>query len=204
MRRPRVLAGLASRGFDDDLRRDMMCYCGSVALLPDYLRPRLDLVIIGINPGTRSAAAGHHYAGPGNHFWPLLYESGLVTEPLGFADDARVLEWRIGLTNIVSRPSPSISDLSLEEMRAGAQVLRAKLLKCDPAVVCFNGKRIYEVFSGHPCTLGLQPERVGRSVVFVMPSTSARTAAYQRADKLPFFRDLRHAVVSSSRKAVAS
>ena len=83
--------------------------------LPDYLRQGLDLVFVGINPGTRSAAAGHHYAGPGNHFWPLLYESGLVTEPLTFRDDARVLEWNIGLTNIVDRAVRLRSrDLSLD------------------------------------------------------------------------------------------
>ncbi len=172
--------------------------------LPDYLRDGLDLVFVGINPGTRSAAAGHHYAGPGNHFWPLLNECGLVTEPLTYEQDARVLEWGIGLTNMVSRPSPSISDLSLAEMRAGAGVLRRKLLACRPKLVCFNGKRIYEVFVGHACEFGLQPERIGEAAVYVMPSTSARTAAYQRADKLRYFRELRRLVRGASARAVAS
>ena len=159
--------------------------------LPDYLRPNLDLVIVGINPGTRSEATGHHYAGPGNHFWPLLHESALVDEPLTYAQDARLLEWSIGLTNMVDRASPSISDLSLDELRAGAAALREKLLRFAPRVVCFNGKRIWEIFSGHKSALGVQEERIGESRVFVMPSTSARTASYQRADKLPFFRELR-------------
>jgi len=175
-----------------------------VTTLPDYLQPGLDLVIVGINPGTKSAAAGRHYAGPGNHFWPLLHASGLVSEPLTYADDARVLEWGIGLTNIVDRPSPSISDLSLDEMRAGAVVLRAKLLRCAPRIVCFNGKRIYEVFSGRPCQLGPQPERIGEAQVYVMPSTSARAAAYQRADKLKFFVELCQLVRGEQRQAVAS
>ena len=107
-----------------------------------------------------------------------------------------MLEWSIGLTNMVSRASPSISDLSLEEMRAGARVLRRKLLRYAPRVVCFNGKRIYEVFAGHACDLGLQAERIGASQVYVMPSTSARAAAYQRADKLKFFVELRKLVRS--------
>ena len=158
--------------------------------IPDYLRDGLDLVIVGINPGTRSYAARRHYAGPGNHFWPLLYESGLVTEPLTHEDDERVLEWGIGLTNIVARPSPSMTDLSLAEMQVGARVLQRKLIACRPRVVCFNGKRIYEVYAGHPSELGRQPERIGDAVVYVMPSTSARTAAYQRADKLKYFREL--------------
>jgi TDG/mug DNA glycosylase family protein len=159
--------------------------------LRDYLAPGLDLVVVGINPGTKSGATGRHYAGPGNHFWPLLYESGLVTEPLTYEQDERVLEWRIGLTNVVERATPSVTDLDLAELRTGAEVLRAKLIRYAPRVVAFNGKRIYEVFAGHPCAFGEQDERVGASRVFVMPSTSARTAAYQRADKLVFFRELK-------------
>jgi TDG/mug DNA glycosylase family protein len=172
--------------------------------IPDYLRDGLDLVIVGINPGTKSAAAGRHYAGPGNHFWPLLYESGLVTEPLTHHQDARVLEWGIGLTNMVDRASPSISDLSLDELREGAVALRAKLLKYRPRIVCFNGKRIYEVFAGHACALGRQPERIGDAMVYVMPSTSARAAAYQRADKLAYFAELRRIRDGLKQKAAAS
>jgi TDG/mug DNA glycosylase family protein len=162
--------------------------------LPDYLRPGLDLVFVGINPGTRSAATGHHYAGPGNHFWPLLFESGLVDEPLTYERDARTLEWSIGLTNMVARSSPSITDLSLDELRAGAEVLRAKLLRYRPRIACFNGKRIFEVFAGHACEFGLQHDRLGDTQLFVMPSTSARTASYQRPDKLQYFIALRELV----------
>jgi len=172
------------------------------AALPDYLAPALDVVFIGINPGLRSAATRHHYAGPGNHFWPLLYETGFVTEPLTYADDARVLEWRIGLTNIVDRPSASIRDLSPAELRAGAVRLRRKLQRYAPRFACFNGKRIYEVFAGHPCDLGLQQETLGPTRLFVMPSTSARTASYQRADKQRFFEQL-HALVYGRAAAVS-
>ncbi len=163
--------------------------------LPDYLRPGLDVVFVGINPGRHSAARGHHYAGPGNHFWPLLYESGLVPEPLTYEDDWRCPDFGIGLTNLVARPSPTMDDLSLEEMQAGVEPLRQKILRYGPRVVCFNGKRIFEVFSGHSLPrgrLGLQPERIGRSRLFVMPSTSPRSASYQRDDKLALFRQLRN------------
>jgi TDG/mug DNA glycosylase family protein len=158
--------------------------------LSDYLRPGLRLVFVGINPGLRSAAAGHHYAGPGNHFWPLLYESALVGERLTYEDDARVLEWGIGLTNIVARPSASSSDLSPAELRAGAAVLRQKLARFAPMIAAFNGKVIYRAFTGHDCAFGLQAEAVGGTRVFVMPSTSARTVSFQRADKLRYFREL--------------
>jgi TDG/mug DNA glycosylase family protein len=172
--------------------------------LPDYLREGLDLVVVGINPGTKSWATGHHYAGSGNHFWPLLHESGLATEPLTYNDDARILDWNIGLTNMVARTSPSVSDLSLDELRAGAKALERKLQRYRPRVVCFNGKRIYEVFSGKPCSFGRQPERVAGAIVYVMPSTSARTASYQRADKLRFFVELRKLVRAARGEAVAS
>jgi TDG/mug DNA glycosylase family protein len=162
-----------------------------VSALPDFLRPGLDLVFVGINPGLRSDAAGHHYAGPGNHFWPLLFEAGFATEPLTYADDARVLEWNIGLTNMVARASKSITDLSTQELREGAEVLREKLLRFRPKMVCFNGKRIYEVFAGHAASFGVQDETLDGIRLFVMPSTSARTASYQRADKLKFFVALR-------------
>jgi mismatch-specific thymine-DNA glycosylase len=175
-----------------------------VTIIPDYLRPNLDVVIVGINPGVKSAAARHHYAGPGNHFWPLMFESGLLAEPLSFAEDHRVLEWGIGLTNVVDRASPSISDLSLAEMRAGSVKLRKKMLRFAPRIVAFNGKSIYEIFAGHPCQLGLQPESLGQSLLFVMPSTSGRAAAYRRADKLKYFVELRELVDSGRAQAVAS
>lgn len=159
-------------------------------LLPDYLQPGLDLVFVGINPGRRSAETGHHYAGRGNLFWPLLYESGLIPQPLSYEDDWRAPEFGIGLTNLVARWSPSMSDLSMEELRRGAERLRRHLRRFRPRVVCFNGKGIYEVFAGRRCGYGLQPERAEGALVYVMPSTSGRAAGFTRAEKLARFREL--------------
>jgi len=162
--------------------------------LPDYLRPGLDLLFVGINPGRWSAAKGHHYAGSGNHFWPLLYHSSLVLEPVTYVDDRRMPDFGIGLTNIVDRPTRSADELSLDELRAGAKELREKLRRYRPRVVCFNGKLIYEAFAGRRATMGEQPDRIEGAVVYVMPSTSPRTAAYQLADKLRFFEELKRIV----------
>jgi TDG/mug DNA glycosylase family protein len=164
----------------------------------DNLRRGLDLVIVGINPGLASAAARSPYASPTNHFWPLLYESGIVGEPLTFRDYRRTLEFGVGLTNIVDRESRNIDALSKDELRAGAEALGAKLRRYRPRVVAFNGKSIAEVFLGHKVTLGLQPERWHGMAVFVMPSTSARTASYQRPAKLAFFKQLKRAVDKES------
>ena len=160
-------------------------------ILPDYLRPGLDVVFVGANPGLVSAEKGHYYAKKGNLFWPLLHDSGLVNEELSPADDCRVNKFRIGLTDLVQRATAGVSDLSPQEMAAGAGRLRDKLRRHRPRVVCFNGKAIAETFLGGRCALGLQPERWEGLPVFVMPSTSARTASYQRADKLRFFRELK-------------
>jgi thymine-DNA glycosylase len=163
--------------------------------VPDHLQPGLKLVIVGINPGVRSGSTGHHYAWPGNHFWPLMYASGLIPEPLTFADDYRVLEWSIGLTNLVHRTSRQASDLESNELREGAISLREKLLALRPGIVCFNGKGIYEVFSGRKdIKFGLQEEALNGSLLFVVPSSSPRTAAYQRDAKLRYFKELKELV----------
>jgi TDG/mug DNA glycosylase family protein len=159
--------------------------------LPDYLQPGLRLVFVGFNPSERAAAVGHYYAGRGNLFWPILYESGILPEPLTYVEDERVLQFGIGLTDLVKRPTRSSADLSLTEARAGALVLQQKLLACAPDMVCFNGKGVYAWYSRQTTVpLGLQPDRIGCSGVFVVPSTSARNGRLRRAEKAVYFRQL--------------
>ena len=174
--------------------------------VPDYLRDGLKLVIVGINPGLRSGATGHHYAYPGNHFWPLLYQSGLLPEPLTFADDARVLEFDIGLTNLCDRTSREANELTRAELAAGAASLRAKLLRYQPGIACFNGMGIYDAFLAclsdagtsrrKAIKPGLQQERLGETLLFVVPSSSGRTAAYPRPVKLDYYRQLKQLIES--------
>ena len=165
--------------------------------VPDHLAPGLRLVIVGINPGVRSGATGHHYAYPGNHFWPLLNDSGLLPERLSFETDYRALEFGIGLTNLCDRTTREANELTREELAEGAATLRAKLLRYSPAVVCFNGMGIYEAFAGvKKVRPGLQEECLGSTFLFVMPSSSGRTAAYPRPKKLEYYRQLRELVES--------
>lgn len=167
--------------------------------VPDYLRPGLDLIIVGINPGLRSGAARHHYAFGGNHFWSLMYESGLIPEPLTFEEDHRVLNYGIGLTNLVHRTSRSAGDLTRAELAIGAKDLSVRLLALEPRIVCFNGMGIYAAFSGQKkASLGLQEERFHGIKLFVTPSSSSRTAAYQRDVKLRCYQELK-ALVDESR-----
>ncbi|KAG1706618.1 G/T mismatch-specific thymine DNA glycosylase [Nymphon striatum] len=163
--------------------------------LPDHLAPNLDIVIIGINPGLFAAYKGHHYAGPGNHFWKCLYLSGLIPQQLTAADDHRLLEFGIGFTNIVARASRGSADLTKSEIKEGAEILMKKLIKYRPNVAVFNGKGIYEIFCGKKdFCFGWQPEPLEGSstTVFVMPSSSARCAQLPRAaDKVPFYKALK-------------
>ncbi len=158
--------------------------------LPDYLRPGLEIVFVGFNPGERSARLRRYYAGRGNQFWNFLYESELVPERLSLEEDYRVLEFRIGLTDVVKRWSKSSSELSPADYRHGIPRLVGKLRKAAPRVVAFNGKVAYERFSGHPARLGWQRKALEGAKVFVLPSTSGRNGSLTRTRKLRYFRQL--------------
>lgn len=163
----------------------------SLRPLPDYLRPGLPLMFVGYNPGETSARLGHYYAFAHNVFWPALYLSGLVTEPLTFLDDHRLPEFGIAITDLAKRPSRAASDLPASEFRLGREALRRKIARVRPRVVAFNGKGVYEMFTGKPCKLGLQAETVCGARVFVLPSTSPRYAFLSREEKIRWFRRLR-------------
>jgi TDG/mug DNA glycosylase family protein len=162
--------------------------------LPDRLAPNLDIVIVGINPGLLAAYEGHHYVGPGNHFWKCVELSGLVPKitdkPLNAYDDDKLLEHGIGFTTIVARPTKGSGDLTRKEIREGVEILTEKIRTFKPKIVVFNGKGIYEIFSGKKeFNFGKQPDKIegADTVVWVMPSSSARCAQLPRAvDKVPY------------------
>src|SRR5438034_8636468 len=95
--------------------------------LPDYLKPKLKLVFIGINPGYYSAQVGHYYARPGNLFWWALSHSGLLPRELGPENDAELLELGIGFTDVVKRPTHSSGDLRQDEFDAGVKQVLEKI-----------------------------------------------------------------------------
>jgi len=160
--------------------------------LPDYLQPGLRVVFVGFNPGERSARLGHYYAGHGNQFWNLLFQSGLLPVKLGWEEDGRVLEFGIGMTDLVKRSSKSSSDLRADEYRAGILRLSRRLQEAAPgaSVVAFNGKGVYEKFIGRAVRLGWQRELMDGARVFVLPSTSGRNGSLSRTEKLEYFRQL--------------
>jgi TDG/mug DNA glycosylase family protein len=161
------------------------------------LCPRPRILFVGINPSLRSAAVGHHFAGPGNPFWRLLYAAGLVPEPLTFADDVRLPEFGLALTNIASRATRQAVDLSGEEYADGRRRLAALIARIRPEVVAFVGSTVYRQFFGRGGGCGPKPERISDARVFVVPNPSGRNAAYPGfADKLLWYRRLRRAASS--------
>lgn len=173
--------------------------------LPDILTFNLDIVIIGINPGLMAAYKGHHYPGPGNHFWKCLFMSGLSEVQLSHMDDHTLPgKYGIGFTNMVERTTPGSKDLSSKEFREGGRILVQKLQKYQPRIAVFNGKCIYEIFSKEVfgvkvknLEFGLQPHKIPdtETLCYVMPSSSARCAQFPRAqDKVHYYiklKDLR-------------
>ena len=95
--------------------------------LPDHLRKGMKLVIVGCNPSESSVRVGHYYAGRANQFWPMLYAGGVVPEPFDYHDDKRVIEFGIGLTDLVKRPTKGIEELKREDFAEGRIVLSKKL-----------------------------------------------------------------------------
>lgn len=151
------------------------------------------MLFVGINPGVRSALTGHHFAGFSNRFWKLLFEAGLVPEPIGYADDTRLPDWGFGITNIVARPTPGVDTLRPEEYVAGRATLRRKVRRYRPRVVALVGVTVYRaLFPGHrgPVAPGTQPVTLGGAVVFVLPNPSGRNANFTYAEMLATYRDL--------------
>lgn len=158
--------------------------------LPDILEADLEIVFIGINPGSYSAQIGHYYARPTNLFWPMLHESGLIPQALKPEDDWKLIRLGIGLTDVVKRSSDGASDLSRDEFAAGAIVVRNKIGMWCPRIVCFNGLTAHRALFGRNEGPGPKTDRIGESRVFVVPSTSRRNAAYPRETVLFWFKEL--------------
>jgi TDG/mug DNA glycosylase family protein len=172
--------------------------------LPDQLRAGVRILFVGINPGVRSAAVGHHFAGPSNRFWKLLFESGLVGERLTYEQDWKLPEWGLGLTNIIGRSSVGIAELTPEEYRAGLGALVRKIRRYRPRTVALLGVTIYRVLFTDGNRQGLvavgpTKTRLAGVPLFVLPNPSGRNAHYSYQEMLRIFILLRTHTHASAR-----
>jgi TDG/mug DNA glycosylase family protein len=161
-------------------------------MLGPIVAPGLLMLFVGINPGLRSAEIGHHFARPGNRFYPALYAAGITPRRLDPREDGDLPEYGIGITNIASRPTRDAAQLSREELRAGAAELEATVAEFQPRLVAPLGLVAYRAaFENPKATLGLQPDSIGGRPVWTLPNPSGLNAHYKPADFARLFADAR-------------
>jgi TDG/mug DNA glycosylase family protein len=185
----------------------------------DVIAPGLDALFVGINPGFASARAGHHFANPANPFWALLHESRLVDRRLAPAEERALLDYGLGITNLVARATAGVADLTREDLEHGRQALVRKIRRHQPRAVVFVGLTAYAAFerrrrarrapppeerAGAPVggapvgrrriRCGEQPDRFAGARVFVVPNPSGRNAHFTRLEMRAAFRGVARAL----------
>jgi TDG/mug DNA glycosylase family protein len=162
--------------------------------LRDIIVENPRILLVGINPGLRSGAVGHHFAGNGNPFWRLLHASGIIPIPLKWEEGARLAEFGIALTNVCSRSTASAAELKKDEIERGMRILKRKIRRLKPQVVAFVGLDIYRNFFGHKSSGGPGPKTdvFAEARIFALPNPSGINANFPGfAHKLVWFEQLR-------------
>jgi TDG/mug DNA glycosylase family protein len=162
--------------------------------LRDVVVERPRLLLVGINPGLRSGALGHHFAGRGNPFWRLLYASRLTPILIDAAENQRLGEFGIALTNLCPRTTRTAAELTRAEIDRGRATLARKIARWRPGVVAFVGVTLYAMYFRRATGggAGPKPETIAGARVFVVPNPSGLNASYPGfAHKLVWFKQLR-------------
>jgi TDG/mug DNA glycosylase family protein len=164
-------------------------------LVPDIIAPNLRIVFCGINPSVYSAVVGHHFARPGNRFWPALHNAGFTPRLFKPSEDRDLLAYGYGITNMVDRATVAAADLSADELASGGEQLRAKITRYQPAVLAVLGISAYRLAFNQPrAVLGHQRETIGTTSLYVLPNPSGLNALYTPADLGRVYREFRLSV----------
>jgi double-stranded uracil-DNA glycosylase len=160
--------------------------------IPDVAAPGLRVLFAGINPGLYSAATGYHFARPGNRFWPALHASGFTPRVFRPDEQDLLLPLGLGITNVAARATARADELTPAEIRAGGQVLAAKVARLNPQWVAVLGITAYRTAFGHPgAQTGPQEERLAGIRLWLLPNPSGLNAAYAGPRLTEAFRELR-------------
>ena len=163
--------------------------------IKDVVAPDLDVLFCGINPGLYTAATGHHFARPGNRFWPALFAAGFTPRLLHPSEQRELLALGYGVTNFVNRATVAADELDPSELRAGARRLERTVRRYKPRIVAFVGIGAYRVAFDRPrATLGPQEETLAGARLWVLPNTSGLNANHRPADFAKAFLELRKAL----------
>jgi len=161
----------------------------------DVIAPRLRVLFCGINPGLYTAAVGHHFARPGNRFWPALFAAGFTDHLVSPFAERELLENGYGITNVVMRATATADQLTREELRAGGKQLAGKVRRYKPAFLAVLGLGAYRAaWERAKAAIGRQEETIGETVIWVLPNPSGLNAHYQAQQLARLFGDLKIAV----------
>ena len=165
--------------------------------VPDVIGRGLKVLFLGINPSLYSAAVGHHFARPGNRFWPALHAGGFTERLFAPHESPALLRAGYGISNIVDRATAAADELSADELIAGGKALEAKIRRYRPATLAFLGITSYRTaFGRKQAALGLQEETLAGARIWVLPNPSGLNAHYTLASLGKLFEELRRAVES--------
>jgi len=162
--------------------------------MPDLIRPGLRILFCGINPSLYSAVVGYHFARPGNRFWPTLHAAGFTQHRLAPSEQDELLRLGYGITNVVDRATATAAELADSELTEGGQQLEDKVRRYRPRFLAMLGVSAYRLAFRRPeAQLGLQPETMGTTRLWVLPNPSGLNAHYQLKDLARLYRELRRA-----------
>lgn len=173
--------------------------------IADVTGPNLKVLFCGINPGLWSGATGHHFARPGNRFWPALHRSGFTPRLFRPDEQGGLPALGLGITNVAPRTTAKADELTAEELRAGGAALTERVLRLRPRVLAVLGIGAYRTaFGRRQAAIGRQPEGIGDTEVWVLPNPSGLNAHYTLDALAGEFRALREAVEAQEGSATGS
>jgi len=176
-------------------RAELLAAVGST--VPDLIAPGLSVLFCGINPGLYSGATGHHFARPGNRFWPALHAAGFSDRLLAPWEEHLLLERGFGITNLVARATATAGELTGAELVAGRRRLERQVRRTAPKWVAVLGVGAYRTAFGRPrATVGRQSESLAGANLWVLPNPSGLNAHYQLPDLVREFAELHEAARS--------
>ena len=166
--------------------------------VPDVIAPDLNVLFCGINPGLYSGYTGHHFARPGNRFWPTLYNAGFTPRLLHPEEERELLALGCGITNLVARATASAAELTGAELEEGSRNLLARLERYRPRVLCVLGIGAFrQAFRAPKADLGEQPERLSGARAWVLPNPSGLNAHYTPSELAQVYRTFRQVIMTT-------
>ena len=166
-------------------------------VLPSPADPPLSVLFCGINPGLVSAATGHHFARPGNRFWPVLHAAGFTPRLLRPAEQAELAALGLGITNMAPRATARADELSTAELVAGGARLRELVARVRPAWLAVVGITAYRTAFAEPTAAVGPQEAWGTAGVWVLPNPSGLNAHYQQPALTAAYAELREVAYSN-------